>query len=243
MMETPKPYHHGNLRQALIHAALDLVAEHGARGFTLREVARKVGVSHNAPYRHFADRERLMAAIAIEGFHKLSESVAEAAAKRTHPMEKLIGGATGYLTFATRFPAHYEVMFGAAGSGEPDPGLIEAGEAAFLLLIDGVRQCQKANVIRFADARQGARLMWSLLHGIASLHNTGRLQLKQTTTIQQFGRTAVLDLINGLKPYKTSFSPNCNCRAEVAVDVIRPALPTGPELEYTVLALGMAKFG
>src|SRR5258707_12700070 len=81
-MRRPKPYHHGNLREALLEAAIRLIAEVGPTAFTLREVARRACVSHNAPYRHFRDRDDLMAAVAAQGFRELTEAMMEAAGQR-----------------------------------------------------------------------------------------------------------------------------------------------------------------
>ena len=77
-MPPRKAYHHGHLQQALLDAAIQLIAEIGANGFTLREVARRAGVSHNAPYRHFADREELLAAVALQGFRELDQAMLDA---------------------------------------------------------------------------------------------------------------------------------------------------------------------
>src|SRR5579871_1734507 len=80
-MPAPRPYHHGHLKKALLDAALALIAETGARGFTLREAARRAGVSHNAPYRHFRDKDDLLAAVAADGFDRLGEAMTRAAGK------------------------------------------------------------------------------------------------------------------------------------------------------------------
>src|ERR1700743_681205 len=83
-------YHHGNLKKTLLDAALALIAKHGPRAFTLREVARQAEVSHNAPYRHFHDKEELLAAVAAEGFERLAESMIQTSADAHDPMEKLL---------------------------------------------------------------------------------------------------------------------------------------------------------
>src|SRR5260370_37166177 len=88
-MHRPKPYHHGNLREALLEAAIRLIAEVGPTAFTLREVARRAGVSHNAPYRHFRDRDDLMAAVAAQGFRELTEAMVDAAGQRSDALDRL----------------------------------------------------------------------------------------------------------------------------------------------------------
>src|SRR5215467_8023087 len=112
-MARHKPYHHGNLREALLEAAIRLIAEVGPTAFTLREVARRAGVSHNAPYRHFQDKDDLMAAVAAQGFQELTAAMLEAAGQRSDVREQLKQAGLGYVTFALRCPEHFTVMFDA----------------------------------------------------------------------------------------------------------------------------------
>jgi len=112
-MRRAKPYHHGNLREALLGAAIRLIAEVGPTAFTLREVARRAGVSHNAPYRHFRDRDDLMAAVAAQGFRELTRAMIEAAAPKSDPLDRLKHAGLGYVTFALRRAEHFTVMFDA----------------------------------------------------------------------------------------------------------------------------------
>src|SRR5258708_19324023 len=88
-MRPRKPYHHAHLEETLLKTAIQLIGEVGPAGFTLREVARRAGVSHNAPYRHFADREELLAAVAAQGFRELTRAIREAAPERPHPRDRL----------------------------------------------------------------------------------------------------------------------------------------------------------
>ena len=88
-MRTPRSYHHGNLKQALLEASLNLIREVGPGAFTLREVARRAGVSHNAPYRHFRDKEELLAALAAEGFDRLTDAMTKAAESATERLGAL----------------------------------------------------------------------------------------------------------------------------------------------------------
>src|SRR5277367_6509136 len=111
-MPVPKPYHHGNLKKALLQAALELTAETGPRGFTLREAARRAGVSHNAPYRHFRDRDALLAAVATEGFDRLTHAMARGALK-AGPLNRLRRSGLAYVDFALRWPQHFAAMFDA----------------------------------------------------------------------------------------------------------------------------------
>ena len=109
----PKPrYHHGDLRRALIDASLALIAEEGFSALTLREVARRAGVTHAAPYRHFADKEALLAAVAEEGFRAMASDMRERMDKETSPTERLLACGVAYVLFAVRHPSHFRVMFG-----------------------------------------------------------------------------------------------------------------------------------
>src|SRR5215831_1055457 len=127
-MRRAKPYHHGNLREALLGAAIRLIAEVGPTAFTLREVARRAGVSHNAPYRHFRDREDLLAAVAAQGFRELTRAMIEAAAGKSDALERLKCAGLGYVTFALRRPEHFTVMFDAPVSKHKHPDSAAAAE-------------------------------------------------------------------------------------------------------------------
>src|SRR5215469_15808691 len=103
-MKRSKPYHHGNLREALLSAALRLISEVGPTAFTLREVARRAGVSHNAPYRHFRDRDELMAAVSTEGYEELTRTIRDAAEQESGALARLKGAGLAYVKFALRRP-------------------------------------------------------------------------------------------------------------------------------------------
>lgn len=147
-------YHHGDLKRALTSAALSLVAEKGPKGFTLTEAARRAGVSAAAPYRHFADKAELLAAVAEQGFQQLHADLA--AAELDHP-------------------DHYQVMFGAESLKAEQPSVAVAGEQAFGDLLDAITKCQEAGIVGDRDPREVAAPLWSLVHGIASLAIGGQL--------------------------------------------------------------------
>src|SRR5436190_23943930 len=120
------PYHHGDLRRALIREALALVAEKGVAGLTLRETARRAGVSQTAPYRHFPDKEALLAAVAEGGFRRLGEAMTRAARPhRANPARALEAMAIAVVRFAAHHGAHYRLMCGPAVRGRNHPGLRE----------------------------------------------------------------------------------------------------------------------
>src|SRR5271154_4825053 len=99
-MAESQPYHHGNLRQTLLDAAVALIGEVGPRAFTLREVARRAGGSHNAPYRHFSSKDELLVAVASEGFDRLTETMRQHLAAGQSPAERLALAGCGYVAFA-----------------------------------------------------------------------------------------------------------------------------------------------
>lgn len=195
-------YHHGNLRAALLEAALDLVAREGASSLTLREVARRAGVSHAAPYRHFADKEALLAAVAEEGFRALRDALAARAdAAGDDPVARLRAIGIGYVRFAVDHPAHCRVMFGGAVE---DPArhlaLAEASAAAFAVLVDAIRAAQATGQVRAGDPMDLALAAWSLVHGLALLWIDGALAGRGLATPdpEALASTATLQLFLGL---------------------------------------------
>lgn len=168
-------YHHGNLKEALIAAALDLIAQKGPSGFTFAETARSAGVSPAAPYRHFRDREALIADVARAGF-ELFEADLNAAWDngKPDPLTALENVGKAYLAFARLRPPYYSAMFEAGLPFDDNPELAHAGNRAFSVL-------EKATEAVYADLpaqnRPPARMMslhiWSLSHGIASLFGRG----------------------------------------------------------------------
>ena len=168
-------YHHGDLKRALVDAALTLVGEKGPRGFSLSEAARRAGVSPAAPYRHFADKANLLAAVAEQGFLDLHRALVESGSDASDPERRTVESARGYVRWAVEHPDHYQVMFGGDTDKAENPGLLEAGNLAFGYLLDSIDACLAAGVIRADDPRRIAGPMWSLIHGIASLAITGDL--------------------------------------------------------------------
>jgi AcrR family transcriptional regulator len=171
----PRGYHHGNLREALIRAALELIAQKGPAGFTFAEAARWAGVSPAAPYRHFRDRDELLADVARRGFD-LFEAVLARAWDDGRPdvftAFDRIGKA--YLEFAKSEPAYYSAMFEAGIPADSSPELREAGERAFGVL----RTATERLVATMPAANRPPVLMmalhiWSLSHGVASLFGRG----------------------------------------------------------------------
>ena len=169
-------YHHGDLKRALTDAALGLVQEKGPKGFTLREVARRAGVSAAAPYRHFADKEELLAAAATQGFVQLYETLSQTAAQHDDLTAQVIAMAGAYVRWAVAHPDYYQVMFGSELDKTDKPDLLTAGLSTFATLLDVIVRCQDAGILPKGDPRDTAGPVWSLLHGIASLAIDGDLR-------------------------------------------------------------------
>jgi AcrR family transcriptional regulator len=161
-------YHHGDLKRALTGAALGLVQEKGPKGFTLREVARRAGVSTAAPYRHFADKAQLLAAVATLGFVQLHETLTATAAETADLSQQVLDMGRAYVRWAVTHPDYYQVMFGAE-LDKTDPDLRTAGSRAFDDLLDAIARCQHANLLPAGNPRDIAGPAWSLLHGVATL--------------------------------------------------------------------------
>lgn len=163
-----RPYHHGNLRQAATEAALAEVERVGAAGVSMREVARRAGVTHAALAYRFGDKAGLFTAIATDGFRLAAESIGPAV---TGP-EGFIEGGIAYVAFALSHPGHFEVMFRPDLYREDDPDLIEAREAAFAILYGSARA-------GIGDPEQDVTDVvvagWSMSHGFATLTRTGNL--------------------------------------------------------------------
>jgi AcrR family transcriptional regulator len=169
-------YHHGNLREALVSAALDLIAQKGPGGFTFAEAARQAGVSAAAPYRHFRDRDALMADVAKRGFEHFEARLNAAWDDgRPAPLPALERMGRAYLAFARDEPAYFAAMFESGLPVAEHRELQEAGERAFAVLRRG---CEAAVAAMPAGSKRPPAMMialhiWSLSHGIASLFARG----------------------------------------------------------------------
>ncbi len=163
------PYHHGGLPDALVAGALELLHEGGVAALSLRAAARRAGVSATAPYRHFADKEALLAAVATHGFSLLAARLARADADAESADAALVAQGVAYVQFACDDPALFRLMFGRDQS-EAHPGLREAGDRAYAVL------AQRVAGMTDATTREDLTLAaWSLVHGLASLLVDGQL--------------------------------------------------------------------
>jgi AcrR family transcriptional regulator len=171
----PRGYHHGNLKEALVRAALELIAEKGPAGFTFADAARWAGVSPAAPYRHFRDRDALIADVARRGFEAFAAALSKAWDDgRPDLMSAFDRLGKAYLDFARREPAYYSAMFEAGIAPDTDTQLREAGDRAFAVLRTAA---EKLVALMPAQARPPAMMValhiWATTHGIASLFGRG----------------------------------------------------------------------
>jgi AcrR family transcriptional regulator len=173
--DSPRGYHHGNLKEALIRAALELIAQKGPAGFTFAEAARWAGVSPAAPYRHFRDRDELLASVALRGFEQFEERLRRAWDEgRPDVLAAFDRLGKAYLQFARAEPAYYSAMFEAGIPLATSAELREAGERAFAVL-RGVAEklCGLMPPQNRPPALMVALHIWSMSHGIASLFGRG----------------------------------------------------------------------
>ena len=156
-------YHHGDLREACLRAAMELLDEGGETALSLRAVARRAGVSPAAPYRHYADREALVSAVAAVGYRELAERLAAAHPSPSTP-EQLTSVAIAYVQFALERPALFRLMFGEPCDRDDDERV--AATAAVSLYVREIVQRSFPQ----ADAEALATAIWALVHGLACLH-------------------------------------------------------------------------
>jgi AcrR family transcriptional regulator len=171
----PRGYHHGNLKEALLRAALELIAQKGPAGFTFAEAARWAGVSPAAPYRHFRDRDELLANIALRGFERFELALTRAWDDgRPDALAALDRLGKAYLEFARTEPAYYSAMFEAGIPLSASPELREAGDRAFAVLRGAAEKlCAQMPGAKRPPTLMVALHIWSMSHGIASLFGRG----------------------------------------------------------------------
>jgi len=165
-----RPYHHGDLRRTLIETAMGMLREDKGWQFTLREMARRAGVSHAAPYKHFPDKAALLSEMALIGFDRLREALT--AARLSSPTSlrgAFFAMGRAYVRFGTGNPALYRLMFSADAGKAVDVHLHQRALAAFNVLIDLMQSGQTERVLRQRDVRHQATACWAQVHGITML--------------------------------------------------------------------------
>ena len=193
-----RPYHHGNLRRALLDEALATIRAEGVEGLTLREIGARLGVSRTALYRHFADKRALLAAVATEGFRTLRQRLVAAWEEGGHDRAAFESMGVAYVRFAVANPAHYRVMFG--GFVDPkacQPDLTAEAAGAFQALVDALAALQRDAIMRAEDTVKMARFVWAVVHGVAMLGIDG--QLREPGAVEELMRYALERLRTGIE--------------------------------------------
>lgn len=198
-----KPYHHGDLRSALIDAAARLVRREGAAQASLREIAREAGVSHAAPYHHFDDRESLLAEVAVVGFEGLGAALRKGARSNaaSDPLTRLQGAGVAYVEFAVENPEIYRLMFGGLLSDRKRyPTLQAAANAAFGVLLELLGRGGEPH--ESTAVNPVALASWSTVHGLASLMLEGLL-VEETEAMgtDELARQVTMILGRGLRSF------------------------------------------
>lgn len=197
VVKPKKSYFHGNLREAIIKASLRLVEKSGVENLSIREAAKAVGVTHQAPYRHFKDREELLAALAQDGFEKLYLEISRVVSQELEPAEKILLLAEKYLEWAYKNPQHFRLMFSREiPSFDISAGLQAASTKSLDDFLSVVAQVQKAGIIGPGDTRSLARQIWAAMHGVAILFIDK--QFKPLGENFELGRQLMRDLIGNL---------------------------------------------
>lgn len=196
---TKPAYHHGDLAHALVDAAQQLIEQGGSARLTLRAAAQAAGVSVAAPYRHFADREALLAAVLAKGFRELQRRTEEARRRKRDPMEALLAVGVAYVGFAADHPAVYRLMFGPECDKAAHPNLLAAGQDAFAVLIGAVSDCAAQGLIGADEVHNAALAGWALSHGLASLHADGILAATIPVDLRSVSRHVLSALLDGLQ--------------------------------------------
>lgn len=173
----PDRYHHGDLRRALVDEALRTIRAHGVEQLTLRTIGQHLGVSRTALYRHFADKQALLAVVGREGFRGLRLALAEAWEREGRGRRGFEAMAVAYVDFAIAHPAHYRVMFGRfVESCAREADFIEEATGAFDVLVRALVDQQQKGLIRMDNPELLARFIWAVVHGTAMLAIDGQLR-------------------------------------------------------------------
>lgn len=193
-----KPYHHGDLRRALTEGALALVAEAGPQAFTLRELARRIGVSHAAPYRHFADKRALLTALAIEGGTVLHDRIALALERAGDDLRaRFLAAGYAYVRFALDEPSLFAVMFAREIDAE-DPQLARSRQRSLSLLFGFIVDAQARGAMVEGAPEVLAQPVWAMHHGLAMLAIAGRYKGQSEDEIRTAVDYAHASLLDGL---------------------------------------------
>ena len=186
-----KSYHHGDLKNALIKAGIDILAREGVEGLSLRKAAQEAGVSHAAPYAHFADKQALIAAIATDGHRKMNERFTEIRDRYPgDPLRQLVETAWAYTEFGLEEADHFKVTYSSAVAKERDyPALVDMTERNYRILRDLVARCLEAGILIGDDPDLAVVGVWGMVHGFVSLFLEGQVSHSVSS---RYGRREML---------------------------------------------------
>lgn len=192
-------YHHGNLRNTLLTIAVELLAEDGVHALSMRKMAQRAGVSHNAPYMHFRDKDAVLAAIAEEGFILLAIEVESAISKADKSArQQLIAASETYVRFALDRADRLQVMFRPI-EVEKYPKLLEVSQASLNRLFEIVKAGQEKGELRSGDPHEMTKAIWTMVHGIAALSIAYKtLLLPEKNSVEDVVITLMNYLLDGL---------------------------------------------
>ncbi|MEM9459795.1 MAG: TetR/AcrR family transcriptional regulator [Myxococcota bacterium] len=190
-------YHHGDLKRALADAAVELLAEVGP-GFTLRQAAQRVGVTHTAAYRHFADRDALVAEVARRGFVQLQQQISRQIARASEPRARLEALMTGYIRFGWRHPAQYDVMFGPRLDHSDRFPALEAAVQGAIRLLQGV-VAEFLGTDDRTQTRDYGMAVWSMMHGYTSMVLRRRVHVRSSRAAAQYLELLARPLLDGAR--------------------------------------------
>ncbi|GAA6135593.1 TetR/AcrR family transcriptional regulator [Oceaniserpentilla sp. 4NH20-0058] len=195
-----QPYHHGNLRLALINASVDIIRAQGVAGLSLRKLADAVGVSRTAPYHHFKDKDALLAAVASEGFSVLHKLLDQVSIEPNDPLNKILERSVmDYLNFAIKHPTEYELMFGAALWQDKQQAEFQRTAKdcfrQYVILFEKLQSSSKINTQE--SPLRLAQITWATLHGLARLASDGVFAQKED--IHSIAQTAISQLVITLR--------------------------------------------
>lgn len=204
VQQVSSSYHHGNLREVLIDAAVKMIAEEGAEALSLRKIALRAGVSHAAPYRHFKDKEAILVAVAKQGFEMLLDQTHQRLNKsKGDELDRFALIGLSSIDFASSFPSHYRVMFGTRSDRSSfKDALPPQSSEIFQLLRETISDCRDKHLLKQGDIQEMTLAAWSIVHGFAMLLIDRHIQADRMDPekMKSLKHTVVLTLYQGLKP-------------------------------------------
>lgn len=199
-MSRNKTYHHDNLRQKIIDEALLSIEQKNIVSLSLRNIARCLGISHNAPYRHFSDKESLLVEIATIGFTQLHQALQKASNhSSSDARQRLENIGVAYIEYALNNSTYYQVMFcDRQLICNKYPKLAEISQATFAVLVDAIRVGQDAQIFILGDPLQLAHICWSTTHGVSTLAINNQFGLANNSEISDLAKIATMTVSRGL---------------------------------------------